>query len=111
MSNERIGISIEGNAADIRTALDTLFGRAATAPVTAQVPNGATVAYGTASETVPVEDGDSVASLFSRAAPRLGLDTGRALTYQDGSGNVVDGDDPAVAGQSYTAVVNHDNKG
>lgn len=106
----RITITAEnGNPQNCADALTALFGRQeATAPQT--IENGVSLAFGTLSEEVAVEDGMTVAKAFGSAS-NLGMEAGRALTFQTADGKPVDANQPVKAGESYLAVPNHDPKG
>lgn len=110
MNTQNVGFSVSGTAQEVADAL-SMFGRQAgfSAP-SASVPNGASVQYGTSKTTVQVEEGDTVSRLFTKAGANLGLEAGRALTFQDGN-ETIPGDEPAVVGGEYVAVPNHDPKG
>lgn len=87
----------------------SLFGREA---VEAQGPSAdaVTLNYGTLSGSVEPQDGETVSQAFGRCGD-LGMEAGRALTFQNGDGSVIDGSTKVEKGASYTAVPNHDPKG
>lgn len=108
---KNVSLVIDGTADEVAGAVERLFGRQAgfKAP-TETVQNAASVQYGTTRISVEVNNGDSVAGLFAKSSGRLGLEAGRALTFQSG-GSVVDGAEAAQVGAEYLAVPNHDPKG
>lgn len=104
----KVTLQIENG--DAGSLLGALFGRNA-APAMAAPANAATLSFGTLTTQVPVEAGDSVARLFAKGSRDLGMEAGRALTFQNKSGQVIPADSKAVVGESYMAAPNHDPKG
>lgn len=108
----KVNITVEnGTPEGVAQTVGALFGRNEAATAAKTPANGASLSFGTLDAQVEVRDGDTVASLFGRGSGDLGMEAGRALTFQNGNGEVIPADSKAVPGESYTAVPNHDPKG